>query len=418
MTYEIMESADSLHGRLQRGLGGAVHQALKESGAGDLVYDCISRDPRGDSMESRGLYYARLVVDLGLPFDPIVTHLFETEATGNGCEPTSLAIDVLMTLVQLGYRRAGEHLHRYVCKGANWEEALGALFFLGDPTLMEGLDEMLLSEIDNDESIPDILGSPDNDAMRAWIQARPRIAQAYENEQAHRRQFRHRPRPSLEHLSDEELYGIATGTGPAVNGALVELGNRGDLRALRLVQQLYSKNPITHSSITTTVIDSLGEKLLPMARAWVAKPNIGMEHGYRILAKHGTLGDAPALVDGVTAIVQNDKWPRSLFALVDALTRLPVLDSLPILGEAWRTTRISSLRRQILEAIHRIDPSSAAPYAEEGLWDCESMTRRLAATLTPLHDVTLERLALLRDDPAEDLDVQDAAAERLDPAIR
>ncbi|WP_275415329.1 hypothetical protein [Planotetraspora silvatica] len=42
----------------------------------------------------------------------------------------------------------------------------------------------------------------------------------------------------------------------------------------------------------------------------------------------------------------------------------------------------------------------------------------MAATLTPLHDVTLERLALLRDDPAEYLDVQDAAAERLNQAIR
>src|SRR5207244_2671462 len=99
------------------------------AGTGELVYDCICRDARWDpQVESRSLYYARLVIDLELSVDPIGDHLFDPVDQLAADEwRTSLAIEVLADLVRLSRRTAAPLLRRYATEGWNWYEALEAL---------------------------------------------------------------------------------------------------------------------------------------------------------------------------------------------------------------------------------------------------------------------------------------------------
>jgi hypothetical protein len=83
----VLESAGTLHGQLQRGLGRAARRAADKPGAGEFVYDCIRRDPRWDPQcETRSLYYARLMVDLELPVGPVAEHLFDAADQVDGDE--------------------------------------------------------------------------------------------------------------------------------------------------------------------------------------------------------------------------------------------------------------------------------------------------------------------------------------------
>src|SRR5260370_16907321 len=99
----MIQQANTLHGQLQRGLGRGARRAAQVRGWGELVYDCVRQDPRWDrQVESRGLYYARLIVDLELSCGPLAEHLFDPDDLIDSDEwRTSLTIDVLPDLVRL-----------------------------------------------------------------------------------------------------------------------------------------------------------------------------------------------------------------------------------------------------------------------------------------------------------------------------
>lgn len=110
--FEYAEPA-TLLGRLQRGRGSGAVRALSEPGAGDLVYECVIRDPRWDhQVDSRDHYLASLIHRLDLPVDPIADHLLGGTAHAD-VRDVGLSLQVLGCLVELGRTDAAPVLRQY-----------------------------------------------------------------------------------------------------------------------------------------------------------------------------------------------------------------------------------------------------------------------------------------------------------------
>ncbi|MFI5531945.1 hypothetical protein ACIA8O_25775 [Kitasatospora sp. NPDC051853] len=102
--------------------------------------------------------------------------------------------------------------------------------------------------------------------------------------------------------------------------------------------------------------------------------------------------------------------------LADAITRHgpAAHGALPALHALWRLTPHSAERTAVLRAMVAVDPVRSRRALAQGLWDCESGVRLLAATHVPIHRRTGDRLSVLRHDPLEDAEVRRVAAARLD----
>ncbi|MFI6265871.1 hypothetical protein [Micromonospora sp. NPDC051006] len=85
---------------------------------------------------------------------------------------------------------------------------------------------------------------------------------------------------------------------------------------------------------------------------------------------------------------------------------------LPRLRRLWFSPH-SYERADYLRARLALDPDGASGCLSEGLGDCESAVRLLAAQHVTLDDRSRDRLRYLRDDPIEAADVRAAAAARL-----
>jgi hypothetical protein len=220
VTDIVLHPAESLHGRLQRGRGCAARRAAGTPGSGDLVYDCVFHDPRWDTLEDRGLYYARLVCDLELGLGPFLAHLFDpVDHVDTDEDRTNLAVDVLGRLVRLGRLEAAPPLRRYAREGANWYAALAELVDLDDPTLAEGLDEVAAARCDDQELA--WLCGVDGAVTRKWAARHPRIAAARRPEVRP-----YEPRTALAGRTDDDLAALARGHGEEVTPAILELGRR------------------------------------------------------------------------------------------------------------------------------------------------------------------------------------------------
>jgi hypothetical protein len=85
-----------------------------------------------------------------------------------------------------------------------------------------------------------------------------------------------------------------------------------------------------------------------------------------------------------------------------------------VLRHLYRETASSQLRGRAARALAATDPSFAASFAIECLWDCEETTRELAARHATTGDArVVERLRSLATDPAEEAGVQSAVRGRL-----
>ncbi|MGH3242968.1 MAG: hypothetical protein ACRDNL_21500, partial [Spirillospora sp.] len=180
MSNEVrLESAGTLHGQLQRGLGRAARRAADRPGAGEYVYDCIRRDPRWDRQcESRRLYYARLMVDLEMPVGPVAAHLFDPSDHADADEwRVDLALGVLADLVRLSRREAAAPLRRYAEEGAQWFDAVEELIDLEDPALTVGLDDLVAARCDESD-LALLIPAHHNPVIESWAALQPRIAEA------------------------------------------------------------------------------------------------------------------------------------------------------------------------------------------------------------------------------------------------
>jgi HEAT repeat protein len=387
---DVLHPAESLHGGLQRGRGCAARRAARAPGAGELVNDCVRGDPRWDALEARGLYYARLILDLELDTAQVAGHLREED-------PADLAVDVLANLVRLGRADAAAPLRRYAREGGNWYTALQALVELDDPDLADGLDEVAAARCDDDELARLCEGT----VTRDWAARHPRIAAA------RRPDVRpHEPRPTLTGRGDDDLAACARGRGSAATAAILELGRRRSPLVLDLVEELL---PEYEGPLCRAVRD-LGVGALARARSWA-------RHSYRdlgidVLAAHGGDPDVPLLLDVLGAALGDEDWDLAAVP-AEGLGRLRCRPAIPPLMRGWAESASSRLRMTVLAALLEIDPHVAEPYLVEGLWDCEDGVRRIAAGAVPLGRETEPRLRRLRDEAAEDPHVRSAAQARL-----
>lgn len=404
MTDIVLHSAESLHGRLQRGRGCAARRAAGTPGTGELIYDCVLRDPRWDTIEDRGLYYARLICDLELGLGPIIDHLFDpVDHTDTDEDRTNLALDVLARLVELGRREAAIPLRRYAREGWNWYAALAQLVELDDPALAEGLDEVAATRCDDHELA--WLCGVDGAITRKWAERHPRIAAA------RRPDVRpHEPRPVFTGYTDDELAALARGHGDGVTAAILELGRRRSPLVLDLAEDLLPCGD--HDGPLCRAVRDLGDRALARARTWTAEGRPYQDVGIDVLAAHGTDQDAPALLDALGMALAEEDWDLAAVP-ADGLGRLRSRAAIPPLLHAWGQSASAQLRANVLGALTAIDRHVAEPYLIEALWDCEDGVRRIAAGAVPLEGETRLRLRRLRQEAAEDPCVRSVAAARL-----
>ncbi|MEV0399174.1 HEAT repeat domain-containing protein [Actinoallomurus sp. NPDC050550] len=400
----VIHPAESLHGRLQRGRGCAARRAAGTPGARDLIYDCVSRDPRWDTLEARGLYFARLILDLELEITPIVEHIFDPDDRLD-TEPdrTNLALDVLAQLVRLGRREAAVPLRRYAADGANWYTALQSLVELDDPALADGLDEVAATRCD-DRALAWLCGV-DGAVTRMWARRQPRIAAARRPETRP-----HEPRISLTGHSAADLAARVRARGDGATAAILELGRRHSPLVLDLVEECLPTG--SYDGPLCRAVRDLGPAALTRARVWVAEQRSYSDVGIDVLSAHGTEVDAVPLLEALEIALDEEDWDLAAVP-ADGLGRLRTRSAIPLLLYGWTESASSQLRTNLLGALGRIDPHVAEPYLVEGLWDCEGGVRRIAAGAVPLDGATRARLRRLRHEDAEDADVRSAAARRL-----
>jgi hypothetical protein len=402
-----LHPADSLHGRLQRGRGCGARRAAGTHGAGELVYDCVRHDPRWDTLEARGLYYARLLVDLELGIAPVAAHLFDAEDQADPDEDrTNLAIDVLARLVRLGRREAARPLRRYAAEGQNWYTALQQLVDLGDPALAEGLDDVAAARCDDDELA--WLCGVDGAVIRVWAERHPRIAAARRPDV--RPHGPHGGRAAFTHRSDTDLAALARGHGDGATAAILELGRRRSPLVLDLAEELLPAGD--YDGPLCRAVRDLGAGALSRARSWAAEQRSYHDVGIDVLAAHGTEPDAPLLLDALGTALGERDWDLAAVP-ADGLGRLRSRAALPLLLHGWEQSACSLLRVNLAGALTAIDPHVAEPYLMEGLWDCEDGVRRIAVGAVPLDGEARIRLRRLRHDGAEDAHVRSTAAGRL-----
>ncbi|SNR64614.1 hypothetical protein SAMN06265355_105139 [Actinomadura mexicana] len=413
----MLESAGTLHGQLQRGLGRAARRAADKPGAGEYVYACVRRDPRWDRQcESRRLYYARLMVDLELSVGPVAEHLFDpSDHTDPDEWRVDLALGVLADLVRLSRREAAVPLRRYAEEGAQWFDAVAELIDLGDPSLTVGLDALVAARCDDADLVLLVPGRH-NPVIEAWAARQPRVAEALARQREAGRAARRAmvPAPGKDAQSEAELLDLARRRGEGSIAAIFELGRRRTLALLDLAEELLPQRPSRFGGAVCRALREYGPETLPRARMWAAQRGGCADMGLRILARYGTRQDIPLLMDELNAAVARRDWADAA-SPIEGLGRLRAGEAVPLLKTAWTESTYAYLRPRILTALTRTAPHTAESYTVEGLWDCEEGVRAEAARTAPLTGETSLRLQRLHHDDAEEPGVRAAAGARLMP---
>ncbi|WP_243723146.1 hypothetical protein [Actinomadura sp. 7K507] len=415
----VLESAGTLHGQLQRGLGRAARRAADRVGAGEYVYDCVRRDPRWDRQcESRRLYYARLMVDLEMPAGPVAQHLSDPSDQIGDEWRVDLALGVLADLVRLSRREAAVPLRRYAEEGAHWFDAVEELIDLADPSLTIGLDELVAARCD-DSDLATLIPAGHNPVIETWAAVQPRIADALARQREAGRAARRAMAvsPGRDVQSEAELLDLARRRGEGAIAAIFELGRRRTLALLDLAEELLPRGdqdpePSRFGGAVSRALREYGPETLPRARAWAVQRGGCEGMGLSILARYGTRQDVPLLMDELRTALERREW-RAAANPIEGLGRLRAGEAVPLLKSAWTESTYAYLRPRILTALTRTAPHTAESYTIEGLWDCEEGVRHEAARLAPLTRETRIRLQRLHHDTAEEPDVRTAAAARL-----
>lgn len=468
----------TLLGLLQRGRGDGTLHALAAPRAEALaaLRRCVLHDPRRDwQIEHRSLYYARLHMELDAPLDDIEKHLFHPEdglTADAACEVrTGLALSVLGHLASYGDTAALGLLRRYAAAGANWQWALDELAVRDEDAALRALGPAVLARFARTAEGDAELAAAARDAFeprpwRLWAEddthpeqagrlARVREAGCFDRWQRQLHTPGPRPGWSVREVLDwaqdghdqhprvsresaaarclsavagpedrEELLAAARGPREAARAAaLRHLAERGDAEALGLIE-LAAADPeeLVSRAALCSFARMRSTAAIVRARQWAAAPEGTLPAGLaavaaEMLACCGARRDADAVLRALRRTVR-EAGPDSdaLWPLVDGVGRLGVACAAPVLRHIYRETGSSQLRGRAAAALAATDPSFAAGFAVECLWDCEESTRQLAAEhATTGDDRVVERLRRLAVDPAEEEGVQSAVRGRLSP---
>ncbi|GAB1334468.1 hypothetical protein ACE1SV_10580 [Streptomyces sp. E-15] len=463
----VIAPSGTLLGLLQRGRGDGTLHALTAPRAEALaaLNHCVLRDPRHDwQVENRSLYYARLYLDLNGELDAVEAHLFDPEDVVDTDESrTGLALAVLGHLASYGRGDALELLRRYAAHGSNWAWALDELALRDDDAALRALAAPVLARFPADPEGEAELAAAVRDAFeprpwRLWaedprepIATRVRAAQeagCFDRWQRQLRPTGPRPGWSVRAVFEwaqqgmdrgaalhvpaarclaavagpedrpEILQAAGTGTDGARCTALRYLADSDDPDALRLIEAAVADGT---TAVVEAAVDAFermrGAAAVDRARGWVQRPDaLGAAAG-RVLACRGGTRDRDLVLTALREAVRGEGPDApTLWTLVDGAGRLGIVSAAPVLRHVYRETASSHLRGRAARALAATDPSFAAGFAVECLWDCEETTRELAARHAETGDTrVVERLRRLAVDPAEEAEVQTAVRSRFGP---
>ncbi|MGW1200565.1 HEAT repeat domain-containing protein [Streptomyces sp. NPDC002536] len=460
----------TLLGLLQRGRGDGTLHALAAPRAEALAVlnHCVLRDPRRDwQLENRSLYYARLYLDLDGGLGGIEQHLFDPDdLTDPAEERTGLALAVLGHLASYGRDDALRLLRRYAADGANWSWALDELALRDDDAALAALGERVLARFPRTPEGDGALAAAVRDAFeprpwRLWADeqhsprtaARVCAAQEQGSFDRWQRQLRPQgPRPgwSVREVLDWAQEGLAQhpvqlrhvpatrcltavagpedrleiieaaafGEGAARATALRYLAEHDDPQALDLVEGAADDpDPLVAEAAVTAFERMRSAAALERARAWVRRSDALGGAAAGMLACRGAQYDAALVLDALRRTVRAEGCDAPvLWELADGAGRLQIACAAPVLRHVYRETASSHLRGRAARALAATDPSFAAGFAVECLWDCEETTRELAAHHATTADArVVEQLRRLASDPAEEAEVQTAVRSRFEP---
>jgi hypothetical protein len=467
MFEPVIAPSGTLLGLLQRGRGDGTLHALTAPRAEALaaLNHCVLRDPRHDwQVENRSLYYARLYLDLSGELDAIEAHLFSAEDVLDTDEcRTGLALAVLGHLASYGRRDALELLRRYAASGTNWAWALDELALRDDDAGLRALAAPVLARFPADPEGEAELAAAVRDAFeprpwRLWaedpresIATRVRAAQEAGCFDRWQRQLRPRgPQPgwSVQAVLDWTQEGIERGTlrdvaaarclvavaGPEDRPEIIEAVRSGSdgARCAALRYLADTNDPVLLDLLedvvaagSALVVDAAVAALERMrslaavdrARGWARRPDaLGAAAG-RVLACRGGVQDSDLVLAALREAVRGEGPDApTLWTLIDGAGRLGIACAAPVLRHIYRETTSSHLRGRAARALAVTDPSFAAGFAVECLWDCEESTREIAARHAETGDArVVERLRRLAADPAEEAEVQTAVRSRFGP---
>ncbi|AXE25500.1 HEAT repeat domain-containing protein [Streptomyces globosus] len=461
MFEPVIAPSGTLLGLLQRGRGdGTLHAlAAPRPEALQALNQCVLRDPRQDwQVENRSLYYARLYLDLDGPLGEIESHLFGADDLVDDSEQrTGLALSVLGHLASYGRDDALMLLRRYAASGANWSWALDELALRDDDEGLLSLAAPVLARFPDTPEGGARLAAAVRDAYepRPWCLweetpehgARLGAARRQGSFDRWQRQLTpNGPRPGWGVLAvfDWAAEGLRRGTplhvpaarclaavaspedrGTILAAAAGTLGDAARATALHHLVVAEPENPAVLDLIEAAADEPAvaayermcGPVALERARGWVHRPDALGEAAAALLAAHGGPGDAPLVLGALRDTVRGSgPDSRRLYALVDGAGRLSIGCAAPVLRHIYRETASSHLRGRAARALAGTDPSFAAGFAVECLWDCEETTREVAAHHAETADARVApRLRRLAADPAEEEDVQSAVRSRITP---
>ncbi|WP_369245138.1 HEAT repeat domain-containing protein [Streptomyces sp. R41] len=463
----VIAPSGTLLGLLQRGRGDGTLHALTAPRAEALaaLNHCVLSDPRHDwQVENRSLYYARLYLDLSGELDEIERHLFDAEDVLDTCESrTGLTLAVLGHLASYGRRDALELLRRYAAFGTNWAWALDELALRDDDAGLRALAAPVLARFPADAEGEAELAAAVRDAFeprpwRLWaddpresIGTRVRAAQEQGSFDRWQRQMRPSgPRPgwSVQAVFDWAQQGIDRGAalhvpaarcltavaGPEDRPEIVEAARSGgdgarctalryladsnDPDALDLIEGAVANGSTTVAEAAVEAFERIRSvAAIDRARGWARRPDaLGAAAG-RMLACRGGAQDSELVLGALREAVRGEGPDApTLWTLVDGTGRLGIACAAPVLRHIYRETASSHLRGRAARALATTDPSFAAGFAVECLWDCEETTREVAARHAETGDArVVDQLRRLAADPAEEADVQTAVRSRIGP---
>ncbi|MER6345712.1 HEAT repeat domain-containing protein [Streptomyces sp. NPDC001595] len=463
----VIAPSGTLLGLLQRGRGDGTLHALTAPRAEALsaLNHCVLRDPRHDwQVENRSLYYARLYLDLNGELDAIEAHLFDPDDIVDDDESrTGLALAVLGHLASYGRRDALELLREYAAHGTNWAWALDELALRDDDAGLRALAAPVLARFPADAEGDAELAAAVRDAFeprpwrlwaedsREWIATRVRAAHetgCFDRWQRQMRPTGPRPGWSVQAVFEWAQQGIERGAalhvpaarclsavaGPEDRPEIVQAAKGGDdgarCTALRYLADSDDSDALDlidaavttgSSAVVEAAVDAFermrGVAAVDRARGWARRPDaLGAAAG-RVLACRGGAQDSDLVLGALREAVRGEGPDApTLWTLVDGAGRLGIACAAPVLRHVYRETASSHLRGRAARALAATDPSFAAGFAVECLWDCEESTREIAARYAETGDTrVVEQLRRLAADPAEEAEVQTAVRSRIGP---